>query len=61
MAKIPSTRIPKIVPIDVTENAIDLFRDLSLEPRLSKPGSPERIDGMTIGIVTMTEDAPHAD
>ena len=30
-----------------------------MRPRKSSPGPPERIDGMTVGIVTMTEDAPH--
>jgi mannose-6-phosphate isomerase-like protein (cupin superfamily) len=49
----------KIIPVDISENAIDIFRDLSVEPRKRKPGPPERIDGMSVGIVTMTEDAPH--
>jgi len=49
----------KIVPVDVSKSAVDIFKDLSMTPRAMKPGPPERIDGMTLGIVTMTEDAPH--
>ena len=44
----------KIIPVDVTESSIDIFRDLSLATRQTKPGPPERIDGMTVGIVTNT-------
>ena len=49
----------KIIPVDVSEYSFDIFRNLSVHPRKRKPGPPERIDGMTVGIVTMTEDAPH--
>jgi mannose-6-phosphate isomerase-like protein (cupin superfamily) len=38
---------------------IDATRDLSVSARARKPGPPERIDGMTIGIVTMVDAAPH--
>jgi mannose-6-phosphate isomerase-like protein (cupin superfamily) len=48
-----------IIPVDVSRHSIDLFKDLSLQPRERKPGPPERIDGMTVGILTMTNDAPH--
>jgi quercetin dioxygenase-like cupin family protein len=37
----------------------DIHRDLSVTTREHRPGPPERIDGMTVGIVTMEEDAPH--
>jgi mannose-6-phosphate isomerase-like protein (cupin superfamily) len=48
-----------IIPIDVSENSIDIFPDLSMAIRKREPGPPQRIDGMTMGIVTMTGDAPH--
>jgi quercetin dioxygenase-like cupin family protein len=50
----------KISPVDVSRFSIDIHRDLSVTTRAQKPGPPERIDGMTIGIVTMVHDAPHA-
>jgi mannose-6-phosphate isomerase-like protein (cupin superfamily) len=49
----------KILPVDVTNCAFDIYRDLSIHTRRREPGPPERIDGVTIGIVTMTTDAPH--
>jgi quercetin dioxygenase-like cupin family protein len=49
----------KIVPIDVSRFSIDIHRDLSVATRARKPGPPERIDGMTMGVVTMAGDAPH--
>lgn len=49
----------KIIPVDVTVNSFDIHRNLSVTARARKPGPPERIDGMTVGIVTMTQDAPH--
>ena len=51
--------MPKIIALDASSTAFDIHRDLSVRPRVSRPGPPERIDGMTVGIVTMTEDAPH--
>lgn len=49
----------KLIPVDVSDSSLDIHRDLSIHPRKRKPGPPERIDGMTVGIVTLTEDAPH--
>jgi quercetin dioxygenase-like cupin family protein len=49
----------KITPVDVTRYSFDVNRDLSVSIRARKPGPPERIDGMTIGIVTITHDPPH--
>ncbi len=48
-----------IEPVDPTECSFDIHRDLSVTARERTPGPPKRIDGMTIGILTMTEDAPH--
>jgi len=49
----------QIVPIDVTRVVFDLRRDFSVTPRATKPGATERIDGVTIGLVSMARDAPH--
>jgi mannose-6-phosphate isomerase-like protein (cupin superfamily) len=49
----------QIVAVDVTRFVLDLHRDLSVTPRATKPGPPERIDGATIGFVSVTRDAPH--
>ena len=48
-----------IKKVDVTTCAFDIFGDKSISVRERKPGPPERIDGMTVGIVTMDQDAPH--
>lgn len=48
-----------IIPVDVSRRMFDIHRDLSVTTREHRPGPPERIDGMTVGIVTMEEDAPH--
>jgi len=45
-----------------TKNAVfDIFSDWSIQPRDRKPGPPERVDGMTVGLVTMRvgEPSPH--
>lgn len=34
-------------------------KDWSMQVRATQPGRPERIDGMTIGIVTLTQNPPH--
>ena len=49
----------QIVPVDVTRFVLDLRPDFSVAPRATKPGPPQRIDGMTIGFVAVTSDAPH--
>lgn len=49
----------KITRVDVSRYALDVHRDLSVTARARKPGPPERIDGVTVGIVDLTEDAPH--
>lgn len=49
----------RIVPVDVARFCLDVRRDLSVTPREHRPGPPERIGGMTLGIVTMERDAPH--
>ena len=49
----------KIIPVDVSRFSFQIGRDLSIAITESKPGPPERIDGLTVGIVTMESDAPH--
>ena len=49
----------EITAVDVTRELLDVHRDLSVTTRARRPGPPKRIDGMTVGIVTMTHDAPH--
>lgn len=48
-----------IEPVNAATHSFDIHRDLAVTARVRKPGPPERIDGMTVGIVTMTTDAPH--
>lgn len=54
-----STKRSPIERVDADACAFDIHRDLRVEARVRKPGPPERIDGMTVGIVTMSHDAPH--
>jgi len=47
------------IPINVLTHAFDIHRDLSVTGRERRDGPPLRIDGMTVGIITMDRDAPH--
>ncbi|HEX3911877.1 MAG TPA: cupin domain-containing protein [Steroidobacteraceae bacterium] len=49
----------QIIPVDVACFVLDLRRDLSVTPRAAGRGPPQRIDGVTIGFVSVTGDAPH--
>ena len=49
----------KIGAADLSASLFDIRRDLSVSVRPRKPGPPERIDGMTLGIQTVAHDAPH--
>ncbi|MCZ6616569.1 MAG: cupin domain-containing protein [Gammaproteobacteria bacterium] len=49
----------KVKEVDVSRFSFNIGRDLSVSTAQKKPGPPERIDGMTVGIVTMDGDAPH--
>ena len=49
----------RIVRVDPSRVVFDIHRDLSVTTRETRPGPPRRIDGMTVGIVTMVDDAPH--
>ena len=48
-----------ITPVDVTRFVFDIRRDHSVVTRERKPGRPERIDGMTVGIVHVAGESPH--
>ena len=48
-----------IDPVNVAGHLFDIRPDLSVSTRARKPGLPERIEGMKMGIVTLTQDAPH--
>jgi mannose-6-phosphate isomerase-like protein (cupin superfamily) len=48
-----------IVSVDVSRFVSDIHRDLTVATRERKPGPPERIDGMTFGIVHVTGESPH--
>ena len=50
----------RIEKVSVDAHAIDVHRDLSMAVRAYRPGPPQRMDGMSIGIVHVTQDAPHA-
>jgi quercetin dioxygenase-like cupin family protein len=50
---------PAIVPVDPSRFSFNIQRDLSVVAAEQKPGPPERVDGLTVGIVTLTHDAPH--
>ena len=49
----------KILPVDASRCAFDIHKDLSVSTREQKPGPPERMDGMSMGIVTMDHNPPH--
>ena len=51
--------INRIIPVDVSRQLFDIHRDLSVTTRAQRPGPPVRIDGLTLGIVTIVDDPPH--
>ena len=48
-----------VAKLDIAGLVFDIHRDLSVTTRRRKPGPPERIDGMTVGIELVSHDAPH--
>ncbi len=44
---------------DATKFSCDIFSDFSMKPREFCPGPPVRKDSVNVGIITMTENAPH--
>lgn len=49
----------RVTRVDPSRYSFELNRDLSVSTREREPGPPKRIDGMTMGVVTMEHDAPH--
>jgi len=49
----------RMIRVDVSRHLFDIHRDLSVTTRAQRPGPPTRIDGMTVGIITIEDDAPH--
>jgi len=49
----------KVTPVDVSAFSFLIGRDLSISTIERQDGPPIRMDGMTMGIITMEEDAPH--
>ena len=45
--------------VDTAKVVLDIGRDFSVATRDRKPGPPERVDGMTFGVVTMGGQSPH--
>ncbi|MEM7098174.1 MAG: cupin domain-containing protein [Pseudomonadota bacterium] len=50
--------MPKPTPLDLSQN-IDILSDWQIHQRPRNPGAPTRINGMTMGFVTMQQSAPH--
>ena len=48
----------KITRVDVLHDVIDIRRDLSIGTRVRKLGPPQRIEGMTMGVVGISPEAP---
>lgn len=48
-----------VIPVDISKCSFDIHKDLSVSPRERESGPPMRIDGLTVGIVTMEHSAPH--
>ena len=45
--------------IDTSRQYIAISRELKMTPRTARRGPPPREDGLTVGIVEMSRDAPH--
>ena len=45
--------------LDVAQDMVDIAADFSMTVRTRQAGPPERVAAMTVGIVDMTENAPH--
>lgn len=49
----------KITKVDPAGLSIDIHADMSVTTRVAPPGPPQRIDGITMGVITMTQNSPH--
>jgi len=49
-----------VEPVNTSSFILDIWKDLSITARERKPGPPERIDGMSVGVVTIAPgESPH--
>ena len=48
-----------IKQVELAGASIDLYADKTIDIREQPPGPPKRIDGISIGIVSMSQSAPH--
>jgi mannose-6-phosphate isomerase-like protein (cupin superfamily) len=48
----------KITPVDISTESILIHLDLSISAQKRKPGPPERIDGLTVGVFTVDHYVP---
>ncbi len=51
--------MPAILPVDADREYFRIHRDMTVDTALHRPGPPERIDGFTAGVVSMSASAPH--
>lgn len=49
----------KIERVDISNVQVDIDSSFAISTRVRNPGPPERVDGMTLGIVDMNSSAPH--
>jgi mannose-6-phosphate isomerase-like protein (cupin superfamily) len=45
--------------IDLEGRVLDLYPDGTASSRRTRPGPPERVAGLTLGVVDLVDDAPH--
>ena len=45
--------------VDTSRYSVTISRDLEMAAIKNRPGPPVRIDGLTVGFLNMTRDAPH--
>ena len=45
--------------VDVSTTQIDIDRNLRMQPKQRTEGPPERMDGISVGIIEMSSSAPH--
>jgi hypothetical protein len=53
------TSMSRIRRVDTSRYSVTISRDLEMAAIKNRPGPPLRIDGLTVGFVNMTRDAPH--
>ena len=46
-------------PFEIADSSVGILRDGTALRIESRPGPPHRVDGLSVGVVTMTRNAPH--